>query len=135
MGWNYIESSVILITATAKSLPTGISLKLTETRFSSTNGVSMWCLMVAMMSLKSKAAMVPLLFLSFCANAWRACSNCSSCSNTHRERGGQAVRWQKRQRRCSCDEDHHITRAQRNRTLQDESVIMSVLEGRESHHM
>lgn len=39
--------------------------------------------MVAMMSLKSKAVMAPLLLLSFCANAWRACSNCSSCSNTH----------------------------------------------------
>lgn len=38
--------------------------------------------MVAMMSLKSKAVMVPLLLLSFCANAWRACSSCSSCS-TH----------------------------------------------------
>lgn len=108
-------------------------LNLTETRFSSTNGVSMWCLMVAMMSLKSKAVIVPLLFLSFCANAWRACSDCSSCSNT--QRGGQAVSWQKEQRMCSCDEAHRITRQQRNKTLEDKSIIISVLDTCESHRM
>lgn len=51
---------------------------LTETRFSSTKGVSMWCLMVDIMSLKSRAEMTPFFPLSFWANAWRACSNCSS---------------------------------------------------------
>lgn len=51
---------------------------LTETRFSSTNGVSTWCLMVAIISLKSMAEMTPFFPLSFWANAWRACSNCSS---------------------------------------------------------
>lgn len=50
----------------------------TETRFSSTNGVSMWCLMVDMMSLKSMAEMTPFFSLSFWANAWRACSSCNS---------------------------------------------------------
>lgn len=56
--------------------------QVTETRFSSTNGVSMWCLMVAMMSLKSMAEMAPLLPLSFWAKAWRACSSCSSYTTT-----------------------------------------------------
>ncbi|KAG7258125.1 hypothetical protein CRUP_012279 [Coryphaenoides rupestris] len=44
---------------------------LTETRFSSTNEVSMWCLMVDMTSLKSSAVMEPVLFLSLCAKTWR----------------------------------------------------------------
>ena len=57
---------------------------LTDTRFSSTKGVSMWCRMVAMMSLKSMAEMTPLLPMSFWANAWRACSSCSSCKAPNR---------------------------------------------------
>lgn len=56
---------------------------LTETRFSSTNGVSMWCLIVAIMSLKSRAEMTPFFPLSFWANAWRACSSCNSWDTQH----------------------------------------------------
>jgi len=36
---------------------------------------------------------------------------------------------------CSCDEEHRITREQGNCTLEDESVIMSVLDRCERHQM
>lgn len=51
---------------------------LTETKFSSTKGVSMWDRMVTMMSLKSRPEIRPLLLLSLRAKACLACSNCSS---------------------------------------------------------
>lgn len=53
---------------------------LTETKFSSTKGVSMWDRMVTMTSLKSRPEITPLLLLSLSAKACLACSNCSSCS-------------------------------------------------------
>lgn len=88
---------------------------LTETRFSSTNGVSMWCLMVAMMSLKSRAVMVPLLLLSFCTKAWRACSDCSSCTNTHKQ--------------TQHHEQRPVTGKQRNPTLGDRWKYENVIVG------
>lgn len=51
---------------------------LTETKFSSTKGVSMWDRMVTIMSLKSRPEIRPLLLLSLRAKACLACSNCSS---------------------------------------------------------
>lgn len=46
----------------------------------------------------------------------------------HTQRRGQARSWQKKQRMSSYNEQHRITGEQRNRTLEDESIILSVLD-------
>lgn len=58
---------------------------LTETKFSSTKGVSMWDRMVTMMSLKSRPEIRPLLLLSLRAKACLACSNCSSWGRSQKQ--------------------------------------------------
>lgn len=81
-----LPALTFLITLSVRDSSTGgarTKKRLTETRFSSTKGVSMWCLMVDMMSLKSMAEMTPFFSLSFWANACRACSSCSSWAIKH----------------------------------------------------